>query len=248
MSGEEPQQPQQKKPQQQPEQQPPSPAPEEGAAGVAEPSPGRTDEGPSLSDLGAAAAVAAERAQQAPPAPAPPAPVAAPPAPPAKAAREPEPEEPVYANTIFAVKTSIGHERIVADAIENKAMRKSSEIFSILCPQPMRGYIFIEARNPDALQELLKGVKKVRGIVRGEGGIIPMDQIEHFLAPKPLVSGIVEGNIVELIAGPFKGEKARVQQIDEGKEEITVELFEAMISIPITVRGDHVRVIEKEMK
>jgi transcriptional antiterminator NusG len=127
-------------------------------------------------------------------------------------------------------------------------MRKSSEIFSILCPQPMRGYIFIEARNPDALQELLKGVKKVRGIVRGEGGIIPMDQIEHFLAPKPLVSGIVEGNIVELIAGPFKGEKARVQQIDEGKEEITVELFEAMISIPITVRGDHVRVIEKEMK
>jgi transcriptional antiterminator NusG len=112
----------------------------------------------------------------------------------------------------------------------------------------MRGYIFIEACNPDALQELLKGVKKVRGIVRGEGGRIPMEQIEHFLAPKPLVSGIVEGNIVELIAGPFKGEKARVQQIDEAKEEITVELFEAMISIPITVRGDHVRVIEKEMK
>ena len=46
----------------------------------------------------------------------------------------------------------------------------------------------------------------------------------------------------------FKGEKARVQNIDEAKEEITVELFEAMISIPITVRGDHVRVIEKELK
>ncbi len=215
----------------------------------AEPSPEPKDEGPSLSDLGPAAATA-DRAQQAAPAPAAPAVQAPPPspAPAAKAAEEPEPEEPVYANTIFAVKTSIGHERIVADAIENKAMRKGSEIYGILCPQPMRGYIFIEARNPDALQELLKGVKKVRGIVRGEGGIIPMEQIEHFLAPKPLVSGIVEGNIVELIAGPFKGEKARVQQIDEAKEEITVELFEAMISIPITVRGDHVRVIEKEMK
>jgi transcriptional antiterminator NusG len=225
-------------------------APDEGAAPAArkaEPSPEPKDEGPSLSDLGAAAAVEAERTSQVAPA-APPAAPAPAPAPVAKAAKEPEPEEPVYANTIFAVKTSIGHERIVADAIENKAMRKGSEIFGILCPQPMRGYIFIEARNPDALQELLKGVKKVRGIVRGEGGIIPMDQIEHFLAPKPLVSGIVEGNIVELIAGPFKGEKARVQQIDEAKEEITVELFEAMISIPITVRGDHVRVIEKELK
>jgi transcriptional antiterminator NusG len=159
-----------------------------------------------------------------------------------------DPDEPVYENTIYAVKTSIGHERIVADAIENKTIRKGAELFAILCPQPMRGYIFIEATNPDALQELLKGVKKVRGIVRGEAGSIDMEEIEHFLAPKPLVSGIVEGNIVELIAGPFKGEKARVQQIDEAREEITVELFEAMISIPITVRGDHVRVIEKELK
>lgn len=159
-----------------------------------------------------------------------------------------DPNEPVYENTIYAIKTSIGHERIVADAIENKALRKGAELFAILCPQPMRGYIFIEATNPDALQELLKGVKKVRGIVRGEAGKITMEEIEHFLAPKPLVSGIVEGNIVELIAGPFKGEKARVQNIDEAREEITVELFEAMISIPITVRGDHVRVIEKELK
>ncbi|MFA5314292.1 MAG: transcription elongation factor Spt5, partial [Methanomassiliicoccales archaeon] len=47
-------------------------------------------------------------------------------------------------------------------------------------------------------------------------------------------------------AGPFKGEKARVQKIDESKEEITVELFEALVPIPVTVRGDHVRVLEKE--
>jgi transcriptional antiterminator NusG len=228
----------------------PAEAPEEAPAspGQAPPPEPRADEGPSLSDLGAAA----ERASKAPEA-----------AQPVQAAPEPsrvatavevpkeivaEPDEPTYTNTIFAVKTSIGHERIVADAIENKALRKGAEVFAILCPQPMRGYIFIESRNPDALQELLKGVKKVRGIVRGEAGKIPLEEIEHFLAPKPLVSGIVEGNIVELIAGPFKGEKARVQQIDEAKEEITVELFEAMISIPITVRGDHVRVIEKEMK
>ena len=34
--------------------------------------------------------------------------------------------------------------------------------------------------------------------------------------------------------------------IDQAKEEVTVELFEAMVPIPITVRGDHVRVLEKE--
>ena len=229
---------------------PPAPAPPQEPAPTAEAP--AADEGPSLSDLGAAAEQASkvQPSEKAAPQPAPePVPASAPAAKAAPAPKEivAEPDEPTYINTIFAVKTSIGHERIVADAIENKALRKGSEVFAILCPQPMRGYIFIESRNPDALQELLKGVKKVRGIVRGEAGKIPMEEIEHFLAPKPLVSGIVEGNIVELIAGPFKGEKARVQQIDEAKEEITVELFEAMISIPITVRGDHVRVIEKEM-
>ena len=80
-------------------------------------------------------------------------------------------------------------------------------------------------------------------MVKGE---TTFPEIEHFLTPKPIVSGIVEGDIVELIAGPFKGEKGRVQQIDEGKEEITVELFEAMVPIPVTVRGDSVRVIETE--
>jgi transcriptional antiterminator NusG len=61
-----------------------------------------------------------------------------------------------------------------------------------------------------------------------------------------LVSGIVEGDVVELVTGPFKGEKARVMKIDQAKEEITVELFEATVPIPVTVRGDNVRLIDKE--
>src|SRR3989304_1862240 len=44
------------------------------------------------------------------------------------------------------------------------------------------------------------------------------------LTPKPLVSGLQEGAIVEVVAGPFKGEKARVQKSDGAKEEITGEL------------------------
>lgn len=145
--------------------------------------------------------------------------------------------------SILAVKTSIGHEKAVADSLASRARPKSSGVFAILSPATIRGYVFVEAMNTDALRELVKGVRRTRGIVKGETSFA---EIEHFLTPKPIVSGIVEGDIVELIAGPFKGEKARVQQIDESKEEITVELFEAMVPIPVTIRGDHVRVLEKE--
>lgn len=145
--------------------------------------------------------------------------------------------------SMLAVKTSIGHEKTVADSLASRAKPKPSGVFSILSPATIRGYVFVEAMNTDRLRDLVKGVRRTRGIVKGETSFA---EIEHFLTPKPIVSGIVEGDIVELIAGPFKGEKARVRQIDENKEEITVELFEAMVPIPVTIRGDHVRVLEKE--
>jgi len=145
--------------------------------------------------------------------------------------------------SILAVKTSIGHEKTVADSIASRAKPKPIGVFAILSPATIRGYVFVEAMNTDTLKETVKGVRRTRGMVKGE---TTFPEIEHFLTPKPIVSGIVEGDIVELIAGPFKGEKARVQQIDESKEEITVELFEAMVPIPVTIRGDHVRVLEKE--
>lgn len=141
----------------------------------------------------------------------------------------------------LAVKTQIGHERTVADTLA--ARSEDLGVQSILCPNALRGYIIVEAMNTDRLSETVRSIKRARGVVDGE---MTFDEIDHYLTPKPLVAGIVEGDIVELIAGPFKGEKARVQLIDEGKEEITVELFEALVPIPVTVKGDSVRVIGQE--
>lgn len=149
----------------------------------------------------------------------------------------------VARQSILALKTSIGHERNVADSVASKAKSGKAGIFAILAPTTLRGYVLIEGMNTDVLRENVRGIRRTRGLVEGETSF---DEIDHFLTPKPLVSGITEGDVVELVAGPFKGEKARVQHIDESKEEITVELFEAMVPIPVTVRGDHVRVLEKE--
>src|SRR5207249_3829477 len=116
---------------------------------------------------------------------------------------------------------------------------------SVTCPKGAR---YVESMNPDRLEEIVRGLRRARGVVKGEGEStgISFSEIEAYLTPKPIVSGIMEGDIVELVAGPFKGEKARVMKIDETKEEITVELFEAMVRIPVTVRGDSVRVLQKE--
>ncbi len=145
--------------------------------------------------------------------------------------------------TVVAMKTQINQEKNVADYIASWAEDKNMGVFSILSPKPVRGYVFIEAMNPTMVDEITDGTRKAKGIIEGDTSI---EEIEHFLAPKLAVEGITEGDIVELSAGPFKGEKARVTQIDEDNDEITVELFEATVPIPVTVRGDHVRVLEKD--
>ena len=154
----------------------------------------------------------------------------------------PEPEEP---KEIFAVKTSIGHEKIVADMIAARAKKRDADVYAILSPQKLRGYVLVEGKGMEKLRTLIKGLPKVRGVVQGDKSI-QLDDILGQLEPTSTVEGINEGDIVELISGPFKGEKARVEQIDKSKEEITVALIEAIVKIPVTVKGEAVRILEKE--
>ena len=146
-------------------------------------------------------------------------------------------------SAIIAVKTSIGQEVHVANDIGMRAKVKGiKEIYAVLAPYNLKGYVFVETSRPDKILSLIRGVKGAKGVVRGE---MKIEDIKHYLAPAPAVTRMAKGDIVELVEGPFKGEHARVIDIDEAKNEITVELFEAMVPIPITVKAEAVRVIER---
>jgi transcriptional antiterminator NusG len=151
--------------------------------------------------------------------------------------------EAVAKQSILILKTQIDQEKSVADTLSAKAHLGEKDVYAILSPQGLRGYVFVEGMNTERLLEKTRDIKKARKFIEGEASIA---DIEPYLTPTSPVVGIVEGDIVELVNGPFKGEKARVQKIDQVKEEITVELIEAMVPIPVTVKGDSVRVIEKE--
>ena len=148
----------------------------------------------------------------------------------------------VARQAVLAIKTSRGYEREVADTLLARAEEKADVVFSLLVPSSLRGYVFAEGMSFEGVREMLKGIRKARGLVEGE---TTLKEVEPLLVPKITVEGFVEGAIVELISGPFKGEKARVKKIDQAKEEITVELIEAVVPIPVTVRGAHVRMLER---
>lgn len=55
-----------------------------------------------------------------------------------------------------------------------------------------------------------------------------------------------EGDVVELISGPFNGETAKITYVDSCRDELTIELFESVVPIPITVRPEQTRIIKKK--
>jgi len=153
-----------------------------------------------------------------------------------EAASEPE-------TKIFSIKTQVGKEQNTADLLNSRSKRSSLDITSILVTPELRGYIFVEGYDKEQLKDVIKTISYARTVLDGD---IPITQIEHFLVPTSAVAKIAEGDVVEMVAGPFRGETAKVTHIDDAKEEITVELFESVVPIPITVRGEQVRVVKRK--
>ena len=144
---------------------------------------------------------------------------------------------------ILSIKTQVGKEQNAADLINSRLQKTKIEIPSILVTPELRGYLFLEGYDKENIKDMIKTVSYTRNMLDGD---IPIDQIEHFLVPASAVAKIAEGDVVEMVAGPFRGETAKVTHIDDAKEEITVELFESVVPIPITVRGEQVRVIKRK--
>ena len=144
---------------------------------------------------------------------------------------------------IFAIKTTANREEQVMDFIESNVKKKKLAVYSLVNAHGMRGYIFIETDSQEIAYEAFQGVPYARGILPKPllySEIDPM--LEQIKAPM----NIQEKDIVEIISGPFKKEKAKVKRIDEAKEEVVVELLEAAIPIPITVKRDSVKVIRRD--
>lgn len=147
--------------------------------------------------------------------------------------------------SIFAVRTTAGQEKNVANLIAARVETAGLPIKAILIPETLRGYVFVEAEGPHFVEKAIAGIRHVRSRVPG---IVSFAEVERYIIVKPVIEELDEGDMVEVISGPFKGMRARITRVDRTKEEVTLELLEATFTLPITVHADYVKVIEKSKK
>nr|AIF14660.1 transcription antitermination protein (nusG) [uncultured marine group II/III euryarchaeote KM3_67_F03]AIF14767.1 transcription antitermination protein (nusG) [uncultured marine group II/III euryarchaeote KM3_67_H09] len=156
---------------------------------------------------------------------------------------------------LYMLKTTIGQEQKIANEIHARISGTGSlrdvqgEVFAVIHPRLMRGYIFVEASAKHHVEKLIGRAGGVTTPMRGCSKVLPgeapLGVVSNYLEPKSATAGIEVGSVVEIRVGHFKGNRARVTGVEEGKEEVTVELFEAAVPIPITMRADNVHVTER---
>lgn len=145
---------------------------------------------------------------------------------------------------ILTIRTTVGRENAVIETLNKRIKYLKLDVKAIFHPDELKGYIFMEGEIPE-IEKIIQGVPHVKGIIRKE---VKISDIQKFLEAKKIEIKINRGDIVEITGGPFKNVKGKVTRVEEAREEVTLELLEAAIPIPITVPIDSVRLIESAEK
>lgn len=143
---------------------------------------------------------------------------------------------------IATIRTTTGRENVVIDSIQSRVKNTQIPIKSVFHPEDLRGYIFVEGDVND-IEACIKGIPHIRGLINKD---VNLDQLERFLVATKEEIKLETGDVVEIIGGPFKGEKGKITRVDDTKNEITVEFLEAAIPIPVTISVNTVRLYEKK--
>ncbi|MCP8318278.1 MAG: transcription elongation factor Spt5 [Candidatus Methylarchaceae archaeon HK01B] len=141
---------------------------------------------------------------------------------------------------IFAIKTTGGQEKIVANLVANRISMRKLPICSILVLDSIKGYILLEADNAQIVNEAVSSLKHVKGQVPG---LIQHEDIEKFLITKPIINELNMDDIVEIIAGPFKGMKAKINRIEVARSEATIILLDAPYQLPVTIDANYLKIL-----
>lgn len=144
---------------------------------------------------------------------------------------------------IFIVRVTTGQEKMVAEMLAKKAKAEKLAVYSVVSVDNIKGYIFIEGSDENEITKLVQKMKNAKGFLKKP---VAISEIEGLIkAGSQQAAAIGIGDIVEMTSGPFKGERARVIKADDARDELTVELMEVAVPIPVTIKSKTAKLAQK---
>lgn len=143
---------------------------------------------------------------------------------------------------LFAYRVTSGQEAIVADLLHEKVRKTKAPINALVVSPRLRGYLIVESPSDMEAKRLINNVPHVKGALTRA---MQIEEIANLLESKPPEITLQKGDMVEITSGPFKGERAKIVRMDEEKDDVTVELVEVAVPIPVTIKLGIIRVLPK---
>ncbi len=140
---------------------------------------------------------------------------------------------------LYTIKTTNGREETVVDMMSLNVKNNGLDVKSIMHPSELKGYVFAEGNLAD-IHKATQGLLHIKALKEHP---IKLSDIEKFMEVKRVAVDI--GDEVEIVGGAFKGDKGIITRLDRTKDEVTIELREGAIPIPMTISTEFVRIVRK---
>ncbi|MEO2154500.1 MAG: transcription elongation factor Spt5 [Nanoarchaeota archaeon] len=143
---------------------------------------------------------------------------------------------------IYAMRVVGGREFKILENLHLIAKKYPQAIKAVLWKETIQGFLFVETEDLDTLKMIVKTIRDIKNLILTP---VPLSDIEKMLTYEVEEIEILPGDIVEITAGPFKGERAKVIRVDKEREEATVQLLSSVVPIPVDVSIRWLTVKEK---
>ena len=133
----------------------------------------------------------------------------------------------VHDPKLWLVRCKPGQEREAVASILQKAYVKEAEgeplqITGALFMDHLRGVIYIEAFRAPHAREAIKGIKDILGYKLTR---VPLEEMTKVLQAPPVVDNLKPGAWARVRSGPYKGDIALVEDVDDLSGRATVKLI-----------------------
>lgn len=153
-------------------------------------------------------------------------------------------EHQIKEHEYYVIRTIPSKEDKFIDALHKIVSKKEDHgIYAFFRPESVKGYIFAEAENLNKVVNAVRRVPNNKGVIRTQ---INPEELQKYLEKEGEQIIVNERDIVEIISGPFKGDKAKVVRLVPGKDEVVIEPLNVPVPIPITLSIDDIRVTSNE--
>lgn len=142
----------------------------------------------------------------------------------------------------FAVPVTGGSEIKVALVFANRANIMGLDIRSIVVPVDLKGFVIVEAGKVADVYDLMWNVRNVKG---KRPRMLKPEEAIRLAKPSVELPKLEKGQIVEIIAGPFRGMRGRVVEVYESRGEVDLVLLESEFQMVVTLPLDQVKPAEE---